>query len=258
MRLFSGVMGILAFLLPFSLIFVAGAFLPSEYSVLSSVMILLGGIATLLADIRHSGRARGVIRFALITGALFGVELLGVRTGFPFGSYEYTDRLGLLVTGVPAAIGVAWYCTVVNGWRIVGRLVSTRRPERPLLVALGTGMMTLGLDVALEPMAGFVEKYWVWSGGFVPLQNYLSWFMLSTAAAYLLERTEGRGVERAEADPVPAAAALLASHALLFMATSAANGFMLDVLLSLLLMFVPALLFRSAHSVGNTPDPVKS
>jgi uncharacterized membrane protein len=254
--MFFGVMGVLAFFFPFSLVVMGGSLLPPGFGVVSSVMILLGGAATLLADIRRSGRARAMVRLALLCVGLFGIEQLGVRSGLPFGEYAYTQRLGLLVAGVPVAIGVAWYSTVVNAWRIVRKPAGSYERGGSPIIALGTGVIALGLDIALEPTAGFVEKYWIWSPGVVPLQNYLSWFLLAAAAALLLERSERSVVARGESDPFPASAALLASQALIFLVTSALNGYVRDALLSLFLMALPALVLRPADPVVQTSPGV--
>jgi uncharacterized membrane protein len=84
-RTFVAVMGLLAFLFPFSLLFVVGGLLPPGYGVVSSVMLILAGVANLLVDIRAAGRPTAVLRILSIAGVLFVVELGGVRTGFPFG-----------------------------------------------------------------------------------------------------------------------------------------------------------------------------
>jgi len=39
----------------------------------------------------------------------------------------------------------------------------------------------MGIDIMLEPFASFVNRYWTWSGGVVPLRNYAAWFAIGTA-----------------------------------------------------------------------------
>jgi uncharacterized membrane protein len=239
---FLAAMTALAFLFPFSLLFVVGGLLPPSFSWASSVIILIGGAATLLADMRHAGRVTAIFRFAVIAVVLFAVELLGVRTGFPFGGYSYTARLGPAVAGVPVAIAIAWYCTVMNTWRIAERLTGHAHPGRPLLTALAAGIMTLGLDCALEPMAGFVERYWVWDGQTIPLQNYLSWFVLSCAAVFVLARAGAKPRPKNAVDPFPAALFLFGTHVVLFLLTSAVHGYVLQAALALCLTLLPAML----------------
>jgi uncharacterized membrane protein len=61
-------------------------------------------------------------------------------------------------------------------------------------VALLAGFLTVLLDVALEPMASGLARYWLWEGGIIPLQNYLSWFVFTVAVVLLLSRSDrGRG-----------------------------------------------------------------
>src|SRR5581483_3953042 len=56
--------------------------------------------------------------YAVITIMIgLSVEIMGVQTGFPFGSYFYTVKLGPRLFGVPVIIGLNWlllsYCCSV-------------------------------------------------------------------------------------------------------------------------------------------------
>ncbi len=57
----------------------------------------------------HPGALRSVLPpllFCVLVG--FGVEVLGVHTGFPFGRYTYGPVLGWKLLEVPLVIGVNW------------------------------------------------------------------------------------------------------------------------------------------------------
>ena len=44
----------------------------------------------------------------LVVACGLAVEIVGSRSGFPFGSYDYTDLLDPHVAGVPVAVALAW------------------------------------------------------------------------------------------------------------------------------------------------------
>lgn len=231
--------GTLAFFFPFSLFFVAGGFLPAQFGWMSSAIILLSGIATLISELRTETVGTALGRFAVIAGLLFLVEFVGVKTGFPFGAYAYTSELGLIVAGVPVAISVAWYSTVINAWRIAEYLARGLGTGAPVITALFAGLLTLGLDIALEPMAGFVQRYWVWESNTVPFQNYASWFILSLTTVYLLSRKSKE--HKPGIDPVMFRVALFlfAFHFILFLVTILVNGYWLAGAIALALVLSP-------------------
>jgi putative membrane protein len=100
----------------------------------------------------------------------FLAEFCGVRTGFPFGDYSYSDMLGPTFRGVPFAIGFAWVLVVLISLALSAAL------KLPLIV--GGAFLAMLLDVSMEP-AAIKLGLWQWSRGDIPLQNYLSWFAIS-------------------------------------------------------------------------------
>lgn len=123
---------------------------------------------------------------AIVLAAALAVETLGACTGFPFGSYAYTDRFGPLLGVVPLTIPLAWHVVVTNALFLVRRL----RPHlaRPIEAALAGLLCTL-YDFILEPFATTVKHYWNWSGGVIPLQNYAAWFVLSSLLVWFFAPT---------------------------------------------------------------------
>jgi len=140
------------------------------------VLILLAFINTHLVAARHwtSGIARRWGVLVLLTA--YGIEWLGVRTGFPFGQYHYTDTFGPMLGPVPLAIPLAWHVVVTNALFVV-RMVASSCSR---LTELGlVGLLCALYDFVLEPFATKVRHYWVWADGTVPPLNYAAWFVLS-------------------------------------------------------------------------------
>lgn len=115
------------------------------------------------------------------------VEFIGVTTGYPFGRYYYSYFLEPFIIGnVPLAISFAWYSLVVNGYFLVLFLGGSRRANFMTIVM--TVLLVVGLDMALEPFAAYVNRYWRWMDGAIPVQNFLSWAGLALVFALVLSR----------------------------------------------------------------------
>lgn len=152
-------------------------------------------------------------RWALIVLIVaLAVETLGVRTGFPFGAYNYTDRFGPMLGLVPFAIPLAWHVVVTNALFLARRLA----PSTPRTVeALLTGLICTAYDFVLEPFATVAKHYWTWTPGRVPFQNYVAWFVISALLAWFFAPP---ATERLARDVRPAL--LLGVTLLIFLAGS--------------------------------------
>jgi len=142
-------------------------------------MLLAFGLLSLHAAVRDQGGP--VLAWTLaVAAATFFLEALGVATGLVFGSYEYGTALGAHVLGVPPVIGFNWALVVLGCVRFLKR----RFPGlRPALGALAVGILAVGFDWIMEPLA-IRLGYWAWAGGDIPLQNYAAWFAIAAVAAY--------------------------------------------------------------------------
>jgi putative membrane protein len=142
-----------------------------------------------------------VVRFgpsALIVVAIvpflgWASELLGSRTGFPFGDYRYTDVLQPQVAHVPVLIPLAWLMMMPPAWAM-GVLLA---PERPVLQWVIAAAAFTAWDVYLDPMmVGW--GFWTWrrTGAYlgIPIVNYVGWFAVTfaiTALVALIGRAMG-------------------------------------------------------------------
>jgi putative membrane protein len=85
----------------------------------------------------------------------FAFEVLGVKTGFPFGRYVYTQTLGISLLDVPLAIACAWMVPFAFVRQVA------RQP-------LAAAVLLTATDLLIDPVA---------SG--VPLTNFAGWFLVS-------------------------------------------------------------------------------
>jgi uncharacterized membrane protein len=159
--------------------------------------------------ILHAGQREGWGRAMRLLALVFGVSLLfesvGVATGWVYGPYHYTNKLGPLFLGlVPYLIPVAWFMMSYPSFVIADRLVPSgwKRWQRLLSVAAVGGLVMTAWDLIMDPVM-VAGGHWVWDthGVYfgIPLQNFWGWWLtiFTTFALYLW--MFGNGVKPAEA-----------------------------------------------------------
>lgn len=124
------------------------------------------------------------VRLAIITFSCFLIEVLGVKTGFPFGDYSYGDNLGLKFLEVPLLIGLNWSVLIYSSAQFFSGFLKNR-----FLSALCVAASLIALDSLIEPLASELG-YWYWGSGSIPYSNYFAWFVLSFSFSFLLRRSD--------------------------------------------------------------------
>lgn len=160
-----------------------------------ATLTLLIVTAFFLASFTHAWQTRGrwwTVAWAVISLAFgLGVEVLGTRTGVPFGSYSYAPEvLGPTVSGIPAIIPMAWAMMSYPAL-----LVGRRLGRSGLATVLIAGWALASWDLFLDPqMVG--EGYWAWASPApempgvpgIPALNYLGWLVAAIVLMTLLNR----------------------------------------------------------------------
>ena len=141
---------------------------------------LVAGVAPLLDR-------KATLALVALTAYSYGIELVGVRTGWPYGEFSYGVDLGPMLFGeVPLGLPVFFFPLVLNAYLLVLLLLGDRA-ESALPRLLATLATVLLVDLVLDPGAvaiGFWE-YQVEAFYGVPWSNYRGW-LLSGAVAVLL------------------------------------------------------------------------
>ena len=175
----------------------AGLIIPASRELFMKAIpfTLLGSLTILFL---HHGKftSRTILAGLLIFAAGFGLEVIGVATGLLFGEYHYGATLGLKLFHTPLVIGVNWLMLIYCSMVMAGRFV-----EPLYFRAIVAGSMMVIYDIALEPVAIRLDM-WSWSGGAVPLQNYLAWFVIAVALAYLAGKMKLARAENKLATPL--------------------------------------------------------
>lgn len=144
---------------------------------LTPVNILMAMAAALLF---HKKWSSGFVAAALMI-ALGGycIEVAGVKTGAIFGAYSYQSTLGFAALGVPLILSVNWFFLVY-----ATRSLAQSWVKDPLLLSFIAAALMTGYDFIMEPVAVRYD-FWTWDAGFIPLQNYIAWFVISFLFHYL-------------------------------------------------------------------------
>ncbi|MCO7219783.1 carotenoid biosynthesis protein [Klenkia sp. PcliD-1-E] len=156
----------------------------------SWAIVLLGSALTLV----HAGLSRGwrtglsVAALAVVVSVLF--EAVGLATGFPYGSYTYSDALGPTLLGVPFLVPLAWLMMVWPSWLLARRLVPAHRVGRVAVAAY----VFAAWDVVLDPQL-VQAGYWTWAHptpglpgiDTVPLTNLGGWLLAGLVLMTLLD-----------------------------------------------------------------------
>ncbi len=139
----------------------------------SSVFLFIAGALVLL-----NSAAADRIRLVLAALVGFVAEVVGVKYGWVFGRYYYTEILEPNWLGVPLAMSCAWLLLI--GY--VQHMLVLCKLSKFSTVALLSGWMT-AIDLLIDPLAAHQFGYWRWleQGIYygIPVRNFMGWFLVS-------------------------------------------------------------------------------
>jgi uncharacterized membrane protein len=123
------------------------------------------------------------------------VQIIGLKTGIPFGSFVYTDDCGARLFGLlPWTIPFVWLVLVLNS-RELARLILRpwRKTDYYGFWVMGiAAVLTVVLVMELEPFATQINEFWIWkhSPGMpawygAPWVNFLGWFVTTLIILFI-------------------------------------------------------------------------
>src|SRR3954465_15403820 len=165
---------------------------------LTVVTVVLGYLLSVSHALLTRGARAAAALIATATLGGFAVEAVGVATGFPFGTYDYSGQLGPKLLGVPLIIPLAWTWMAWPAWLAALRL-ARRPPGRVALAAAGLAAWDLFLDPQMV-----AEGYWTWDSPTpalpgvpgVPIGNYLGWLGFALVLRAALAAAAGPAARR--------------------------------------------------------------
>ncbi|WFF00598.1 carotenoid biosynthesis protein [Micromonospora sp. WMMD964] len=204
---------------------------------LTVATVVLGWLLSVGHALLSRGPRVAAALVAVATGGGFAIEAIGVATGVPFGSYDYSGELGPKLAGVPLIIPLAWTWMAWPAWLAAVRLTGGGTATTGGTAATGgtsaTGsggstvgrwvgriaLATIGLaawDLFLDPQM-VAEGYWVWRDATpalpglpgIPVSNYLGWLLFAVLMMSALRPLAGPAAERTDRRDHPMAALYL-------------------------------------------------
>lgn len=120
----------------------------------------------------------------LVTSFIIGMasEIVGVQTGWPFGSYSYGTVLGFHLMEVPIIIGINWFMLTYASGVIAHKIFTNSF----LAILFGATLMVT-IDLLIEPVA-IQLGYWDWGNSAIPVSNYIAWWVISVLILLIFNR----------------------------------------------------------------------
>ncbi|WP_049928357.1 bisanhydrobacterioruberin hydratase [Halopiger goleimassiliensis] len=126
---------------------------------------------------------------AVLTAYTYAIEILGVRTDWPYGAFEYGVSLGPMAFGeVPLALPLFFLPLVLNAVLltvlVLGPLGDRALVRIPVAIAA-----VVAVDLVLDPGAVAIGFWTFEAGGYygVPRSNYVGWVLSGTVAVSLVD-----------------------------------------------------------------------
>ncbi|WBB67243.1 carotenoid biosynthesis protein [Micromonospora sp. WMMD812] len=201
---------------------------------LTVATVVLGYLLSVGHALLSRGPRAAAALVAVATGGGFAVEAVGVGTGVPFGTYDYSGELGPKLAGVPLIIPLAWTWMAWPAWLAAVRLTapapaagraapSAGSPAAGLLRVRRVALAATGLatwDLFLDPQM-VAEGYWRWRDAVpalpglpgVPVSNYLGWLLFAVLLMSALRPLAGPAVAATDGRDAPMVALYLWTYA---------------------------------------------
>ncbi|MHC3436991.1 bisanhydrobacterioruberin hydratase [Natrialbaceae archaeon A-gly3] len=163
---------------------------PLEYNPL---LILFGTLvmrSPLIVGILPKIGAWALGCLAVLTVYTYAIEIVGVRTDWPYGAFEYTIQLGPMLLGeVPLALPLFFVPLVLNAYLLTLLLLGDWQ-ENVAVRLLAAVVAVVAIDLVLDPAAVAIG-FWEFTppGAYygVPVSNYVGWVISGTVAVILVD-----------------------------------------------------------------------
>ncbi|HZJ78986.1 MAG TPA: carotenoid biosynthesis protein [Dysgonamonadaceae bacterium] len=141
---------------------------------LTPLALLLSFVVLALSD-ESKQRGKLIAYLLFIYVSSYAIEVAGVHTGLLFGAYSYGDNLGVKLWETPLIIGANWFFLVYT----TAAILEKTKMHTSMKVLLASSAMLI-YDIVMEQVAPKMDM-WSWKEVAVPLQNYITWFLIAVA-----------------------------------------------------------------------------
>ncbi len=228
--------------------------LPTAGNILFTLVFVLFSVLHCAA---MQGWRRTAVFFLASALVTYTMEEIGVRTGWVFGAYHYSDLLGPKLGHVPVLIPLGWFMMIYPSW-IVARVLlqgaNTRRWPGVVLQAAVAAVTMTAWDVVMDPGMSTGGANWVWEHGGayfgVPRHNYGGW-LATTFLVYLIAGWLWRAADRSDAEKLWFPALPVLVYALFAARYVASNHYVALQMVAIFAMGLPALLAVARVVLGH-------
>jgi putative membrane protein len=161
----------------------------------STPIVALEILSALGFALAHGARVYGVRRIGIFVAVCLvvggGMEAIGLRTGIPFGHYEFLPLMGPQILRVPILLGLAYVGMAYVSWMVARLILRTTGADLSGVQALNVAVLASAVmtawDFAQDPVWSTLLHAWRWRDGGawfgVPLTNFGGW-LLTTFLIY--------------------------------------------------------------------------
>jgi putative membrane protein len=172
----------------------AAVFLASAEGVLpdflsfNPLLILFGTLVMrtpLIAGLKPLADRKLMLGVVLITAYTYLIEFVGLKTGFPYGEFEYLVQLGPMLQGVPLGLPIFFVPLVLNSY-LLSHVMGIGNFWKRIPASL---VILIGIDLVLDP-AAVALGIWQYQSGIyygVPIQNFLGWLLSGAITLIIVE-----------------------------------------------------------------------
>jgi uncharacterized membrane protein len=154
-------------------------------ALIPAISILVPTFFAFAHGIHRLGGKTMAVFFLIAFVISWTMESTSIATGFPFGHYHYTEKLGPKLGTVPLLIMPAYFAMCYVSWNLAHIVLdkfdkhsdSLQRFAIPLVAAFIMVMW----DLSMDPARATVHQAWLWHDGGsyfgVPFVNFVGWFL---------------------------------------------------------------------------------
>ncbi|WP_414838288.1 bisanhydrobacterioruberin hydratase [Candidatus Nanosalina sp. VS9-1] len=172
-----------------ALTFLASAenFLP-EILRFNPLFILSGTLVMrlpLIAGLKPLVDRKAALGLSIVAVYAYVIEFIGLKTGWPYGNFEYLVELGPMISGVPLGLPLFFIPLVLNAY-LLSNLFGFKKIWKRFATSL---LLVLAVDAVLDPAAVSLG-IWQYSSGLfygVPVSNFLGWILSASVVLFVLE-----------------------------------------------------------------------
>lgn len=163
---------------------------PSAVPVL---FIILLALPTVWAFLKSQNIIKTSAIYTALTILAISIELIGVKTGFPYGEFWYSDLLPAKVAGeVPLTLSLTFVPILIGAYALARKLF-----KKSINIVILTTILLVLADLVLDPGAVKTGMWTFKEQGLyygVPLTNYLGWvfsgLIFATLCNFLFKKVE--------------------------------------------------------------------